>query len=48
LHGINYFSLSFGSKPAAAKAQELAMKKKIAVPGLSEKYREALEFKLKM
>lgn len=48
LHSINYFSLSFGSKPAAAKGQELAVEKKIADPNISEKYRRALEFKLKM
>ncbi|KAK0112330.1 hypothetical protein ONS96_001578 [Cadophora gregata f. sp. sojae] len=48
LHAINYFSLSFGNRPASAKAQEAAVEKKIADPGISEKYRKALEFKLKI
>ncbi|PVH69738.1 hypothetical protein DL98DRAFT_578190 [Cadophora sp. DSE1049] len=48
LHAINYFSLSFGNKPAAAKAQEVAVDKKIAEPSISERYRKALVFKLKI
>ncbi len=46
LHDVNYFSLSFGSKPAAAKAQKIAVEQKLAQPGISEKYRKALEYKL--
>lgn len=46
LHDINYFSPSFGSKPAAAKAQKAAVEEKLAQPGISENYRKALEYKL--
>lgn len=46
LHNINYFSLSFGSKPAAAKAQITAVEKRLADTSISEQYRKALEYKL--
>jgi len=46
LHDINYFSLSFGNKPAAANAQKAAVEEKLARPGISEQYRKALEYKL--
>jgi glutathione S-transferase len=48
LHNINYFSLSFGSKPAAANAQKLAVEEKLAQSAISEKYRRALEYKMMM
>ncbi|KAG4442870.1 hypothetical protein IFR05_001666 [Cadophora sp. M221] len=46
LHDINYFSLSFGNKPTAAKAQEALVEKKLAQTDMSEVYRKALEYKL--
>ncbi|KAH6706352.1 hypothetical protein BKA61DRAFT_558853 [Leptodontidium sp. MPI-SDFR-AT-0119] len=48
LHDINYFSLSFGNKPTAAKAQEALVEKKLAETDISEEYRKTLEFKLKV
>jgi hypothetical protein len=48
LHSINYFSLSFASKPAAANAQKVAVEQKLAQTGISEKYRKALEYKMTM
>lgn len=48
LHSINYFSLSFGSRPASADAQKAAVEQKLAQTGISEKYRKALEYKLTM
>ncbi|KAE9379703.1 hypothetical protein N431DRAFT_398147 [Stipitochalara longipes BDJ] len=46
LHNINYFSLSFGSRPAAVNAQTAAVNERLAQPGISEKYRKALEYKM--
>ena len=48
LHSINFFSLSFGSNPAAATPQKTSVEAKLAQPGISEKYRKALEYKLMM
>jgi glutathione S-transferase len=48
LHHINYFSLSFGSKPGMATALKVPVEEKLAQAGISEKYRKALEYKVTM
>jgi hypothetical protein len=48
LHGINYFSLTFGKKPAAALGMKSAIEKVMAQPDLSDRYQDALRFKLQM
>lgn len=48
LHSINIFLLSYGNNPAAATPQLGAIEAKLSQPGISEKYREALEYKKMM
>jgi glutathione S-transferase len=48
LHAINYFSLSFGAKPQHASAMKDAVLQRMNEPSTSQRYREALEYKLKI
>jgi hypothetical protein len=48
LHGINCFTLTLSSKPAEAYALTAAVEAKMAQPGVSERYRKALGFKMTM
>lgn len=48
LHDINFFALTFGSTPVVPTAKKVAVEEKLAQPGISEKYRQALEDKKKM
>lgn len=46
LHSVNYFSLSFQKQPAYGKGLKSAVVERLSQPGISEKYRTALEYKL--
>ncbi len=48
LHALNYFSLSFPGRPAAAKHLENTVLRRLEQPDMSVRYRRALEFKLEM
>ena len=48
LHAINYFSLSFGANPHFAHSMKDDILQRMKVPSISERYREALEYKLAM
>lgn len=46
LHALNYFSLSFPGRPQMAEFLVGTVQKRLDNPGLSDRYRKALEFKL--
>jgi hypothetical protein len=48
LHNINFFALTFGSTPVVSTDKKVAVDEKLAQPGISEKYHQALEDKKKM
>jgi hypothetical protein len=48
LHNINFFALTFGSTPIVSTDKKLAVEEKLAQPGISKKYRHALEDRKKM
>jgi glutathione S-transferase len=45
LHDLNFFALSFGDEPVPATAKKAAIQEKLSRPGISERYRKALEDK---
>ncbi|OAL32032.1 hypothetical protein AYO22_00902 [Fonsecaea multimorphosa] len=46
LHALNFFSLSFPGRPTVAAGMKAAVVRRLQMPGISERYREALKFKL--
>ncbi|KAJ9608388.1 hypothetical protein H2200_007376 [Cladophialophora chaetospira] len=46
LHALNYFSLSFPTRPQIAKGFEAAILARLEQPDITDRYRKALEFKL--
>lgn len=48
LHAINFFSLTFRNKAARAKAMEGGIIDRINEPGISARYKKALEYKLEV
>ena len=48
LHSINYFSVSFPDKPHAAEGIKTAVLKRLEQPRLSQRYRNALQYKLEV
>ncbi|KAJ9603930.1 hypothetical protein H2200_011452 [Cladophialophora chaetospira] len=48
LHAINYFTLSMRNTPHVAGGLEGAIREKVKTPNLSEKHKEALQYKLKV
>lgn len=48
LHALNYFSLSFPDRPQVAHGIKVAIIRRLESPGISERYRKALEYKLTM
>ena len=46
LHALNYFSLSFPGRAHVAQGFEDAVARRLGEPGISSRYRTALEFKL--
>ena len=48
LHAVNYFSLSFAGKPQVPASAKDAIIKQIEDPATSQRYRDALVYKLTM
>jgi hypothetical protein len=48
LHALNYFSLSFSGRAGAAQIVQNPVLERLEKPGISDRYRKALEFKLDM
>jgi hypothetical protein len=48
LHALNYFSLSFPGKPQIAAGFKAAVEKRMMDPSISQRYRDALAYKLTM
>ncbi|KIM94739.1 hypothetical protein OIDMADRAFT_21372 [Oidiodendron maius Zn] len=48
LHSINYFSVSFPDKPQVAEAIKTAVLNRLEQPRLSQRYRNALQYKLEV
>ena len=48
LHALNYFSLSFQSRPQMGAFLRDTVVRRMEQPGISQRYREALKFKLNM
>ncbi|OCT52822.1 hypothetical protein CLCR_10613 [Cladophialophora carrionii] len=48
LHVINFFSLSMRNRPQRASTQEQAIHAQLNVPGLSDRHKKALEYKLEV
>jgi glutathione S-transferase len=48
LHALNYFSLTFAGKPNIAAGNKAAVVKRMEDPAISQRYRDALAYKLTM
>lgn len=48
LHQITYFSLTYTKSPQRASHMENGVKKLLSDPDISDRYRKALEFKLRV
>jgi hypothetical protein len=48
LHGLNYFSLSFPGRPGVAQHIQNTVLQRLEEKSISDRYRKALEFKLKV
>ena len=48
LHNLNYFSLTYSHKLLRATDMEKAVLQRLANPDITSRYRQALEFKLKV
>ncbi len=48
LHDLNYFSLTYTHKPQRAADMEKSVLKALYDPAISNRYREALKFKLEV
>jgi len=46
LHALNYFSLSFPGRPQVAQHLESTVQRRLQDSSISDRYRNALEFKL--
>ncbi|KAK3941168.1 hypothetical protein QBC46DRAFT_383393 [Diplogelasinospora grovesii] len=46
LHAINYFSLSFSGKPSVMKDANANMERRLTDPSISDRYRQALSYKI--
>lgn len=48
LHALNFFSLSFTGKTQMAQAMKASIERKRDEPGISQRYKDALKYKLTM